>query len=46
MGGVYWIGLALDSCESGDEPLGSIKCWKVLEFTSSGIEPTAFRFVA
>jgi hypothetical protein len=36
-GGVDWIGLALDkeqmgsSCEFGDEPSGSIKCWETIE---------------
>jgi hypothetical protein len=29
--GVDWIGLAQDSCEHGNEPPGSIKCWEVLE---------------
>jgi hypothetical protein len=38
-GGVDWIGLAQDrdkwregSCESGNEPSGSIKWWEVLEW--------------
>jgi hypothetical protein len=34
-GGVDWIDLAQDrdkSCECGNEPLGSIKCWEVLEW--------------
>jgi hypothetical protein len=26
-GGMDWINLAQDSCEHGDEPSGSIKCW-------------------
>jgi hypothetical protein len=36
MGGVDWIGLAQDrgqvesSCECGDEPSGSMKCWKTI----------------
>jgi hypothetical protein len=28
-GGVDWIGLAQSSCEFGDEPSGSIKCWEI-----------------
>jgi hypothetical protein len=36
--GVDWVDLAQDrdhwrgSCEHGDEPSGSIKCWEVLEW--------------
>jgi hypothetical protein len=35
-GDVDWIDVAQDSdqwrtCENGNEPSGSIKCWKVLE---------------
>jgi hypothetical protein len=36
-GGVHWIILAQDrgpvegSCECGNEPPGSVKCWEVLE---------------
>jgi hypothetical protein len=34
-GGMKWIDLAQGpveaSCEHGNEPLGSIKCWEVLE---------------
>jgi hypothetical protein len=30
-----WIDVAQDrnQCEHGNEPLGAIKCWEVLEFT-------------
>jgi hypothetical protein len=35
MGGTDWIdlaqGLVEGSCEHGNEPSGSIKCWEVLE---------------
>jgi hypothetical protein len=32
-GGVGWIYLAEEgSCEHGNEPSGSIKCWDVLEY--------------
>jgi hypothetical protein len=36
-GGVDWIGLAQDkdkrrTCECGNEFLGSIKCWKTIEW--------------
>jgi hypothetical protein len=27
-----WIGTVKSSCEHGNEPLGFIKCWKVLEW--------------
>jgi hypothetical protein len=36
--GVDWINLAQErdqwrgSCEHGNEPLGSIKCWEILEW--------------
>jgi hypothetical protein len=34
-GGMDWIDLAQDrdqgSCEHGNEPSGSIKCWEILE---------------
>jgi hypothetical protein len=31
-GGVDWIGVAKEgSCEHGNEPSSSIKCWEVLE---------------
>jgi len=26
-----WIGLALDACECGNEPLGSVKCGEFLD---------------
>jgi hypothetical protein len=35
---VDWIGLAQDrysSCERGNEPSGSIKCWKTVEWMNS-----------
>jgi hypothetical protein len=38
LGGVDWIGLAQDryrweiSCERGNEPSGSIKCWETTEW--------------
>jgi hypothetical protein len=33
-GGVGWIGLPLDrdKCEGGNEPWGSIKCWKAIKW--------------
>jgi hypothetical protein len=40
--GMDWIDLALDrdqrkgSCQHGNEPLGSIKCWEVLEWLHNG----------
>jgi hypothetical protein len=38
-GGMDWIDLAQDgtvegSCEHGNEPLGEIKCWEILEYLS------------
>jgi hypothetical protein len=30
-GGMDWIDLAEGSCEYGNEPSGSIKCWEILE---------------
>jgi hypothetical protein len=33
-GDMYWVDLAQDregSCEHGNEHLGSIKCWEILE---------------
>jgi hypothetical protein len=30
LAGMDWIDLAQDSCEPGNEPSGSIKCWEFL----------------
>jgi hypothetical protein len=38
LGGVCWIGLAQNkysSCEIGNEPSGSIKCWETVEWLHS-----------
>jgi hypothetical protein len=29
--GSIWLKIVEGSCERGDEPSGSIKCWEVLE---------------